>query len=245
MNKFIKGFLLVAISSSLLCTTAFAIENVTAQENIAIITEESVVTTGVVLVDVLNVRNGASLNDKIIDKLLLGETVDVIERVGNWYKINFADGIAFVSSDYIKINDNLNLGINITTIPVAKIDGTAVVEYANKYLGVPYLAGGNTPKGFDCSGFVQYVMGNFGYTLTHCSNDQYAKGTKIEKSKLIAGDLVFFKESSSSSRISHVGIYIGDGKFIHSPIPGQSVKVDSLSTSYFAKYYFGATRIIE
>lgn len=118
--------------------------------------------------------------------------------------------------------------------------GSEIVAYAEKFIGVPYSSGGNSPKGFDCSGFTQYVYGNFGGYLPHSSASQYGYGVPVEKSELQPGDLVFF---SKSSRISHVGIYVGSGKFIHSPQPGESVEISSFSSSSLR--YYGAVRIAE
>lgn len=119
-----------------------------------------------------------------------------------------------------------------------------VVAYAKKFLGVPYKSGGSTPSGFDCSGFTQYVMKQFSGSLPRTASSQYASGAKISKSQLKAGDLVFFKPSSTSSTISHVGIYIGGGQYIHAPQTGERVKISSLSTSYSASHYYGAVRVL-
>ena len=118
--------------------------------------------------------------------------------------------------------------------------GSEIVAYAEKFIGVPYVSAGSSPKGFDCSGFTQYVYGNFGGYLPHSSASQYGYGVPVEKSSLQPGDLVFF---SKSSGISHVGIYVGGGKYIHSPQPGESVKISSFSTSNL--HYAGAVRIAD
>ena len=117
------------------------------------------------------------------------------------------------------------------------------VEYAEEYLGAPYAYGGTTPDGFDCSGFTQYVAAHFGGHLPHSSSEQYYYGISIEKEDLKPGDLVFFEASDNSKKIGHVGIYIGDGKFIHAPQAGGSVEISNLSNVYFDQYYYGAIRM--
>ena len=121
--------------------------------------------------------------------------------------------------------------------------GSDIVSYAEKFLGIPYVHGGSTPKGFDCSGFTQYVMGHFGGSIPRTTTGQYSSGAKISKSELKPGDLVFFKPSAGSTRISHVGIYVGGGKFIHAPQPGESVKISELSSNYNVSHYYGAARV--
>lgn len=116
--------------------------------------------------------------------------------------------------------------------------GSDIVAYAKRFIGTPYRYGGTSPNGFDCSGFTQYVYSNFGGNLPHNSSSQFGCGTAVSKSELQPGDLVFF---SSSSRISHVGIYVGGGKFIHSPQAGESVKISSFSGTTLN--YSGAVRV--
>lgn len=112
-----------------------------------------------------------------------------------------------------------------------------IVQTANAYLGVPYVWGGTTPSGFDCSGFVRYVFLNKGIELPRTSTEMHAEGTEVKD--LQVGDLVFFANSS----INHVGIYVGDGQFI-SATSSSGVKVNSLWSGYWGARYVGAKRII-
>jgi peptidoglycan DL-endopeptidase CwlO len=112
-----------------------------------------------------------------------------------------------------------------------------VVGIAMQYLGVPYSWGGASPSGFDCSGFVMYVFSRIGVSLPHSAAAQYGYGSPVSRSELAAGDLVFF------NGLSHVGIYVGGGSFIHSPHTGDVVKISSLYDSWYASTYVGARRI--
>lgn len=116
-----------------------------------------------------------------------------------------------------------------------------IVSVAKQYLGVPYVWGGTSPSGFDCSGFTQYVFKKCGYSLSRVASSQYGNGTAVSYSNLQAGDLVFFSGTYSASGITHVGIYIGGGQFIHAASGG--VKITSLSTSYYSSRYYGACRV--
>lgn len=108
-------------------------------------------------------------------------------------------------------------------------------------LGSKYSAGGTTTSGFDCSGFTMYVFNKLGIDLPHQSKSQYKMGTSVSKSDLIAGDLVFF--NTSGKGISHVGIYVGDGKFAHAS-SSKGVVISKMSEKYYVERYVGAKRIM-
>jgi len=114
--------------------------------------------------------------------------------------------------------------------------GERAVALARAELGVPYVWGGESPSGFDCSGLVQYVYARLGVALPRVAADQYTAGRHIPRSELRAGDLVFF------DHLGHVGIYMGGGRFIHAPHTGTVVQISSL-TGWYADTYVGATRV--
>jgi cell wall-associated NlpC family hydrolase len=118
--------------------------------------------------------------------------------------------------------------------------GNEVVNYAYKFLGKPYVYGAVGPNAFDCSGLTQYVYNKFGVDISRTTYTQVNVGTKVDKSNLRAGDLVFFNTEGS---ISHLGIYLGNGEFIHAPRSGKPVMVSSLCDGYYSERYATARRI--
>jgi cell wall-associated NlpC family hydrolase len=123
-------------------------------------------------------------------------------------------------------------------IPPGRYSG--VVGIAMQYLGTPYVWGGASPSGFDCSGFVMYVFAQVGISLPHYTVAQYnyPDSAYVPRSQLQPGDLVFF------AGLGHVGIYVGNGQFIHAPHTGDVVKIDSLSEGWYSSEYDGAKRIL-
>jgi hypothetical protein len=124
---------------------------------------------------------------------------------------------------------------------------TVLVDHAMNFLGVRYKLGGNTAEtGFDCSGFTRYVFENsLGRVLPHRADEQAnaPELAKIDKKDLKPGDLVFF--DTMRKTFSHVGIYLGDGKFIHSPRTGETVRIEDINISYWARHFTGARRVPE
>lgn len=118
--------------------------------------------------------------------------------------------------------------------------GAAIVKTAQKYMGVPYVWGGDTPTGWDCSGFTQYVMRENGINILRTAAEQFSQGTPVDKANLQVGDMVFFTTYKPGA--SHVGFYMGDGKFIHASSAAKQVTINSLSETYYTERYIGARR---
>jgi len=116
-----------------------------------------------------------------------------------------------------------------------------IISMSMDYLGVPYVFGGTSPYGFDCSGYVQYVFAKAGINLPRTADVQYEVGTPVSTAELIPGDLVFFETYTYGA--SHVGIYVGDGNFIHAS-SSRGVTVSSLGQAYYSSHYIGARRIL-
>ena len=119
--------------------------------------------------------------------------------------------------------------------------GNKIVATAKQYLGVPYKWGGTDPSGFDCSGFVYYVLRCNGINVSRTQVPMYSEGTPVSKANLQPGDLVFFQNTYKAG-LSHVGIYVGDGQFIHAPSSGRVVSYADLNSDYYTAHYYGAAR---
>lgn len=115
-----------------------------------------------------------------------------------------------------------------------------VINTAKQFLGVPYVWGGSSPSGFDCSGFTTYVMAKNGITIPRTAALQFGTGTPVDKANLKIGDLVFFTTYAPGA--SHVGFYLGNGEFIHASSAAAKVTISSMNTTYYTSRYVGAKR---
>lgn len=122
------------------------------------------------------------------------------------------------------------------------VTGNAILAEAQKHLGAPYVWGGASPAGFDCSGFVYYVLKTLGFKAYRTPEDQYRMGTPVQKADLQPGDIVYFF-GTYANQISHVGIYAGNGSFIHAPNSRSTVSYSNLTHGYWSDHYFGARRM--
>ena len=205
-------------------------------------TESKVTVYGVVTAETgVKLRKEASLLSNVMTVLPYGTEVNV-DRVGQeWVRI-ITDGgqKGYVSADYLSVREGVR-----TTRSTGSGKGAEVVAYGKQFIGTPYVWGGtNLRTGVDCSGFVYSVYKNFGISLNRSSYQMVNNGVEVSKSNLQAGDLVFFN-SGGDSRISHVGIYCGDGTYVHSTDgKGNGVTVTDLNSGYSAKTYVTARRVM-
>ena len=123
---------------------------------------------------------------------------------------------------------------------ITEQQGKEIVAMAKSFIGVPYVFGGTTPSGFDCSGFLQYVFKQYGISIPRLADEQYLLGKSVKTSQLSPGDLVFF--STYLPGASHCGIYVGDGKFLHTS-SSKGVRIDSLDNEYWKPKFLGGKKI--
>ena len=185
----------------------------------------------------LNVRSGPDTSYDRLGSLSDGAVVDITGVDSGWYQISFQGSTGYVSSDYLS-------PCSSSTGSASSALGQQIVDYAKQYLGVPYVWGGNGPNSFDCSGFTKYVYAHFGYSINRRASHQLQNGVSVDRSELQAGDLVFFYNGKDSTPVSHVGIYIGDGDFIHASSNSYTVEISSLYAPNYDQKYVYARRII-
>jgi len=191
----------------------------------------------------LNMRSGAGTSYGVVSSLPDGTIVEIVGINNGWYKIQYGGKTGYVSSDYmVTVKDSVGSRSTAEAASSSAI-GDQIVAYAKQFLGVPYVYGGNGPNCFDCSGFTKYVYAHFGVTLNRTATDQLANGTSVSKSQLQPGDLVFFR-ANTTKPVSHVGIYIGNGQFIHASTNTYSVQIDRLDTGYYAGVYVYGRHIL-
>ena len=175
----------------------------------------------------LNIRSGPSTSDAVVGSLSTGSVVELQETLDGWYQID--EG--YISSDYVAQVD--------ASVAASSGTGSQIAQHALQYVGSPYVYGGSSPSGFDCSGFTTYVMKHFGYSVNRTASGQMDNGTAVDRSQLQPGDLVFF----NSGNATHVGIYTGNGQFVHASTSTTGVIVSDLNSSYYSRTYVGARRL--
>lgn len=189
----------------------------------------------------LNVRSGAGTSYSVIGVLGSGKSASVVGTSGRWYKIKYGNGYGYIGSAYTTSNAPSG-GNSAPSQPTAPSSNSSIASYAKSFLGRPYVYGAAGPSSFDCSGFTKYIYAHFGKSIPRSSAAQYSRCSKISKSSLRAGDLVFFSNSSSGGSVGHVAIYMGNGQIIHAANSRRGVCTDSLNSSYYSSHYIGAGR---
>lgn len=218
----------------------------------------------------VNLRKGPSTSHAVVTTGSRGSTAYILGVENGWYKVIFGQHICYIRSDFLALTqvpyENkasaispkfFRGGVSTGTEPSAdalkgsgstgtSTSGTAsgqqILDTAKKYLGTPYKWAGADPSGFDCSGFVYYVLKTLGYNPYRTPADQYRMGTYVARGDLQVGDIVFFQNTYKAG-ISHVGIYAGNGQFIHSPNSRSVVSFADLDSSYWTSHYYGARRV--
>lgn len=191
----------------------------------------------------VNLRDTPSAEGTLLATLSTGETAYIIGLNCGWYKVQYEGQTGYIRSDLLALTEppRWNSQNYVGEAPVVETVGEQIVNYAYNFLGTPYVWGGTSTSGFDCSGFTQYVFKQMGYSIKRTAAQQLTCGYAVTDLQL--GDLVFFENTySTGADASHVGIYVGDNQFIHAASGG--VKVTDLSDDYYAARYVGARRVI-
>ncbi len=224
MCRLLKTFVGAMVLMLLLTVTAFA--------------ESRFVTASV-----LNIRSQPSTDCSVVAQVMKGTELELLDVTNaEWAKVKYGSYQGYVARRYLAMGRvvDVDLGSRSGKRPETTSFGQSVVDYAKQFIGTPYVYGGSSPSGFDCSGLVKYVYSNFGVNLTRTSYSQVNEGTYVARENLQPGDLVFF---ASSGSVHHVGIYVSDGNFIHAPKPGTTVRIETLNSGYYNNHYYTARRV--
>ena len=225
---------------------------------------------GIVTGSGVNLRSGPSTSHSKVGTASNGDRLYIIGANQGWYKVLSGSGTCYIRSDYLSLSEipyenqassnspkYFRQGKSIGTLPSASqagqssqgsqssssAAGAQILAKATQYLGTPYVYGGASPSGFDCSGFVYYVYGTFGISVGRTPDAQYQAGTVVDKASLQPGDIVLFAGTYASG-ISHSGIYAGNGQFIHSPNSRSTVSYSDLTSGYWSEHFYCGIRVV-
>ena len=195
--------------------------------------------TEAVVVGAVHMRTGPGTSYNSMRVLGVGTKVTITGSSDKWYQIDYNGATGYVFNTY------LSTDLSSISAPSenASSAGEAIVNEAKKYQGVPYVYGGTSPSGFDCSGFVYYVYKQCGYSITRTATAQNSDGTYVSRADLQPGDIIIFYNSAKTA-IGHAGIYIGNGQFIHASSGSGRVVITNLSASYYNTHYYSARRVV-
>lgn len=199
---------------------------------------ELVQTVAVVNASGLNVREEPDIRSKVLALKSSGAELEYLETLDGWVKVLIDGQEAYVSAEYVTVEDRLQTALTMTEIlyGVGVSDvRVELVEFAKQFLGNPYVWGGSSlTNGTDCSGFTMSVYRHFGVKLPHYTNSQAECGTEITASELRPGDIIFY--ANDSGVINHVSLYIGNGQVIHASNPKTGIKISQYNYRTPVKY---------
>lgn len=181
---------------------------------------------------VLNVRSGPATSYDKVGTLGMGRVLKATAAENGWYKVDSG----YISAEFVEEVD--------PAVASQSGKGQEIADCALQFVGYPYVYGGSSTKGFDCSGLTRYVYAQFGYSINRTASNQLNNGCSVEKGQLQPGDLVMFRQNGSTKPASHVGIYVGSNKYVHASTPGVGVIVSDLNDPYISSGYVGARRIV-
>lgn len=199
----------------------------------------------------VNVRSGPSTEAEPLFQAQLGTELVIIGQQADWFKVALDGGkTGWIAKDLVRVRAESNgAGADFPSPTVSVSVGEssssvarAMVREAMSHLGKPYVRGAEGPDAFDCSGFTSYVAAQCGISLPRTTSGQFLKGRPVSRDDLMPGDIVLFRNTHRAG-ISHVGLYIGQGRFIHAGNSRTGVKISSLDEAYYASRYAGARRV--
>jgi len=171
--------------------------------------------------------------------------ITVTASYGDWFAMDNNGETAFVEKFFVSVPYFVELPTaRIPRLPGQATLGDDIVAFAMQYLGTRYVYGGMSPAGFDCSGFMNYILRNFDISINRVSRDIATNGEHVARANLQPADLVFFSSNPGGSRITHVGMYIGGGEFIHSSTWNSGVRISSMYSNYNNPRFVTARRVI-
>lgn len=225
---------------------------------------------GVVTGSGVNLRSGPDTSYNRVATASQGEKCYIIGVNNGWYKVLYNNQTCYIRSDFLSLTEvpyenqastsqpkYFRQGKAIGTVPTGSTSlnssvtssyhgtatGAEILSKAQSYLGSPYVYGGASPSGFDCSGFVYYVYGTFGISVGRTPAAQASAGTQVDKASLQVGDIVLFAGTGGSG-ITHAGIYAGNGQFIHSPNSRSTVSYSDLNSGYWSEHFYCGIRVV-
>lgn len=202
---------------------------------------------GAIDAELVSLRGGPTTESPVIYQLEQDERVHILGFADGWYRVLQEETIGYIRSDEIALLEKPTGNTDGVAWVVDENDPTAyspageqIAACARQYLGCAYVYGGETPSGFDCSGFVQYVYAQLGYTVHRTATAQLADGYSVPYDSMLPGDIIYFGYGSTAS---HVGIYLGNGEFIHAQNSSTGVVITALSDPYYASRFLCAHRV--
>jgi len=266
VNTQTDGTQMLAAALSAPAGTAAAVQTADNAANASTLVKEIKSVVKYVNADELNVREEANSQSKLVATIKRGDKVTYYETTGEWARIiTWTDRKGYILAKFL-VDTEKDVQRKEPVKTVAKATTTSrgttakaasnapasaeaqtltekIINYAKSLQGVKYVYGGYSTKGFDCSGFTKYVFAKFGISVPRSSGSYWGIGTKVDRSNIRAGDIVLFDTDGGTADVSHVGIYIGGGNFIHASTSKGKVIVMNLN-SYRGKY-MGARRVIK